>query len=351
MYLQYKNKTVQSMNDTQTTTPVTDLDFTGLNTITIVGGPSIGFDYLDDAGATVSVQAGDMLEITGSTSNDGRYTVLTRTNAQELIIFETFAANDANDQAGVTLEIQRGFERTLGADDVSFNWKVSGNGGGLQNVYEFIQSELRSDATIDCGAGTFVPTGNSGLVGFTGNINDLLMTFASPTGTGLNLFIDGFDSNDINNATFQDHAGNAQTFPFTSAGSLVFNPNLTNDQNSKYWLFFTNDDAGDNLGRDYGTENAIIVEDATTPTANPIAGFVNASGGATHGGTRSVDSGTTSITFTYAYDTNVQRGSGSAASTAPVTLLLQSERQRLSSLSRRVTLLTLLVSRSQRLRL
>jgi len=322
MYLQYKDKTVQEMNDTQTTTPVTDLDFSGGNTITIVGGPAIGFDYLDDAGATVSIQAGDMLEISGSTSNDGRYTVLTRTSSLVLVIFETFPANDLNDQAGVTLSVKHGFERTLGTDDVSFNWKVSGNGGSLQNVYEFVQEELRSDTTIDCGAGTFVPTANTGLVGFIGDINDLLMTFAAPTGTGLNLFIDDLDSNDINNATFNDHAGNAQNFPFTSAGSLVFNPNLTNDDNSKYWLFFTDDNApGDNLGRDYGSENAIIVDDATTPTANPITGFVNAAGGATHGGTRSVASGTTSITFTYAYDTNVQRGSGSGSSTAPVTLV------------------------------
>jgi hypothetical protein len=148
------------------------------------------------------------------------------------------------------------------------------------------------------------------------------MTFASPTGTGLNMIIDNLNANDINNATFNDHAGNAQNFPFTSAGSLVFNPNLTNDQNSKYWLFFSNDNVpGDDLGRDYGTENAIIVDDATTPTANPIAGFVNASGGATHGGSRSVDNGSTSISFTYAYDTNLQRGSGSGSTTAPVTLV------------------------------
>ncbi len=44
-------------------------------------------------------------------------------------------------------------------------------------------------------------------------------------------------------------------------------------------------------------------------------------GGATHGGTRSVSNGTTSITFTYAYDTNVQRGAGSGSTTAPVTLV------------------------------
>jgi len=322
MYLQYKDKTVQQVSGIpaeQTLNPLTALTFSATNTMTMTQAAGIGFDYLDDSAVQASIQPGDMISITGTTSNDGRYTVLSRTSALEVVIFETFPANESGDHLTATVRIERGFERTLGADDVSFNWKVSGNGGTLQNVYEFVQSELRSDATIDCGAGTFVPATTLGLVGFVGNINDLLMTFASPTGTGLNLFIDDLDSNDINNATFNDHAGNAQTFPFTSAGSLVFNPNLTNDDNSKYWLFFTNDDAGDNLVRDYGTENAIIVNSSTDI---PITGFVNAAGGAQHsGGVRTTDSGSTSISFTYAYATNVQRGAGSTSTTAPVTLV------------------------------
>ncbi len=320
MYLEFKDKTVDQFNDTQTTTPLTDLDFSGLNTITIVGPD---FDFLDDAGATVQISEGDVIEISGSTSNDGRYTVNTRASATSVTIKEAFAANDTNDQAGVTISVKQGFKRTIGPGQFTFNWKISGNGAGLQDNFQYIQSELRSDADIDCGPGAFVGAGNTGLVGFVGNVNDLLMSFATPTGTGLNLFIDDLDSNDINNATFNDHAGTARNFPFTSAGSLVFNPNLANDDNSKYWLFFSNDDApGDNLGRDYGTENAIIVEDATTPTANQIQGFVTATGGATHGGTRTVNAdGSISISFTYAYDTNVQRGSGSGGSDAPVTLV------------------------------
>jgi hypothetical protein len=318
MYLEYKDKTVDQFNDTQTTTPLTDLDFSGLNTITIVGPD---FDFLDDAGATVQISEGDVIEISGSTSNDGRWTVDSRTNATTVVVKETLVANDVNDQAGVTISVKQGFKRTIGTGNFSFGWKVSGNGAGLQDVFQFVQSELRSDADIDCGPGAFVGATNTGLVGFVGNVNDLLMSFASPTGTGLNMFIDDLNSNDINNATFNDHGGTARNFPFTAAGSLVFNPNLTNDDRAKYWLFFSNDDAGDNLGRDYGTENAIIVEDATTPTANQIQGFVNAAGGATHGGTRSVADGTTSISFTYAYDTNVQRGSASAGIDAPVTLV------------------------------
>jgi len=315
MYLQYKDNTINKHTFTQATTPLTNIEFTA-STI-ILTGPTW----------STGLQAGDMIVIediveAGTLANNGRYTVLSRDSGSTITVLETGTlVVDATVVAGTIYERQ-GFERTLGTDDVSFNWKVSGNGGSLQNVFEVVQQQLRSTDDIDAGAGTFTPSGATALVGFIGNINDLLMTFASPTGTGLNLIIDNLDANDINNATFNDHAGNAQNFPFTSAGSLVFNPNLTNDQNSKYWLFFTNDDApGLDLGRDYGTENAIIVDDATTPTANPITGFVNLSGGATHGGTRSIDNGSTSITFTYAYDTNVQRGPGSGTSTAPVTLV------------------------------
>jgi hypothetical protein len=68
-------------------------------------------------------------------------------------------------------------------------------------------------------------------------------------------------------------------------------------------LFFSNDDAGDNLGRDYGTKDAIIVKDSL---GADIAGDVSAQ---------------SSIPFTYDYDGNVQRGGASAASVAPVTLV------------------------------
>ena len=323
MYLQFKDKTVQQLDATDVVAAgdLSDLDFSGLNTIAINSGAGSTLDFTDDTGATVNISEGDVIELSGTTSNDGRYTVATRSDAWTVTVKEALSANDTNDQAGVTLSVKQGFKRTIGTGDFSYGWKISGNGAGLQDNFQFIQQELRQSTDIDCGAGAFVDGTNTGLVGLVGNINDLLMSFASPTGTGLNLFIDDLDSNDINNATFNDHTGTARNFPFTAAGSLVFNPNLTNDDNSKYWLFFSNDDAGDNLGRDYGTENAIIVEDATTPTANAIQGFVNASGGATHGGTRSVVDGTTSITFTYAYDTNVQRGGASAGIDAPVTLV------------------------------
>ena len=98
----------------------------------------------------------------------------------------------------------------------------------------------------------------------------------------------------------------------------MFNSNLQADTNAKYWLYFTNDDAGDNLARDYGTKNAIIVQDAD---ATSINGNVNGAG--THTGSAGTVDGANNVTipFTFAYDSNVQRGSGSAGNDAPVTLV------------------------------
>jgi len=83
---------------------------------------------------------------------------------------------------------------------------------------------------------------------------------------------------------------------------LFFNSNLQNDTNAIYKLFFTNDDAGDNTGRDFGTQNAIIINDNAGPS--PITGSVATSA---------------SLAFDYDYDNNVQRGNDSSGSDVPYT--------------------------------
>jgi hypothetical protein len=42
--------------------------------------------------------------------------------------------------------------------------------------------------------------------------------------------------------------------------NLLFNDNLQNDPDSKYFVFFTDDNAGDNLGRDFGTTQSILIQ-------------------------------------------------------------------------------------------
>jgi hypothetical protein len=71
-------------------------------------------------------------------------------------------------------------------------------------------------------------------------------------------------------------------------------------------MFFTNDDAGDNLGRDYGTIDAITVQDDSPAD---IAGSVPQAGGGS------------SQAFTYDYDGNTQRGTGSDGTNAPITIV------------------------------
>lgn len=284
MYLQYKKDVIS--NATPASYSFDDSNATYGNRPTITRA---------DGTWDASIDAGTIIEISGSENNgenDGSYTVYARESATILSLISTDILVDNATDTTATIDVYDGFKRTIGSDVYAFNWKCKANGSILNNIYQFIQHQLRQSSDIDYGGGTS-----------RGDITNLLMSFAAPTGTGINTFFDDLDTNDINNVTFQDHSGINRTFPFVAAGSLVFNSNLTDDANSKYWLFFTNDDAGDNLGRDYGTKDAIIVNDKDN---NPIAGDISAQ---------------SSISFTYDYDGNIQRGVTSAGTNAPVTLV------------------------------
>jgi len=90
-------------------------------------------------------------------------------------------------------------------------------------------------------------------------------------------------------------------FPFIALLTLNFGQNLIDDAEAIYRVFFTNDDAGDNTGRDFGTKDAILVNDADdVAMSNTI-------------------SGNSTVQLTFDYDGNTQRGSASAGFNAPVT--------------------------------
>lgn len=298
MFLQFKDELTQTLVSSATADEDIAFDATG-RTITL--GSALSWD--------ASVGPGTMIVVSGTASNNGRYTVLSVASQVVTLISTDTLVNETNTNAPVaTVEVREGFKRTIGADTFAYRWRLFGNNGDLQACYQFIQNQLRSTGDIDFGIGNAV-----------GNITDPLMSFATPTGTGIDLFIDNLNTSDINNATFQDHSETSRNFPFTASGSLVFNANLTGDTDSKYWLFFANDDTGDNLGRDYGTQGAIIVEDAES-TPRPIFGNIVGSGNHTGNAVAPVD-GNISIPFTYDYDVNVQRGVASAETDAPVTLV------------------------------
>jgi len=135
-------------------------------------------------------------------------------------------------------------------------------------------------------------------------VGDTLFTrsaFNPATGSESGVYIVNFQASDINRLVFTDDTGTERVFPFTATLTLNFSATLENDADAKYWVFFTNDDAGDNTGRDFNTSTAILVNDAD---GVPMTGDV---------------SGSAFIQLTYAYDTNDQRGAASTETDAPVT--------------------------------
>jgi hypothetical protein len=186
--------------------------------------------------------------------------------------------------------------RTIGLGSYGFNVIIDGNNATAEKIYEFVQWELRQSVDIDAGAGSVIGKTAQELLQF---IGDTLRT-KLVTGVG-GVYIDNFQPADTNRLEFTDNTGTIRTFPFVAAGTMIFNDNLQNDSNSKYFVFYTNDDAGDNTGRDFGTTQSMLINNNA---GVPITGTV---------------SGLPSIGFDYDYDGNVQRGAASAATNAPFT--------------------------------
>lgn len=182
---------------------------------------------------------------------------------------------------------------TIGSSTYPYRVIVYGNNATAEEIYEKIQYLLRQTTDIDNGTGSV-----------TGKTADTLMSFTGDTlVTTKGVYISAFNSQDTNRITFTDYNGSARTFPYVASVTLNFNEYLTNDPNAIYRVFFTTDSAGDNLGKNFGTASAIIVNDASSiPMSGSVAGSATKS-------------------FTFDYDGNVQRGTGSAATDAPITVV------------------------------
>lgn len=189
-------------------------------------------------------------------------------------------------------------QRSIGGVNRDFHVIINGNNGTLEQIYEFVQFQLRkTSGDIDAGAGTKVGNVTNELLGFVG---DTLKCKLDSTG---GVFIENIQSVDSNRIVFIDDSGTERTNPYTAVLTINFGENLVNDADAKYWVFFTNDDAGDNSGRDYGTATAIIVKDGSNAD---MTGNIT---------------GASSIQKTFAYDTNIQRGAASAGDDAPITVV------------------------------
>jgi len=161
--------------------------------------------------------------------------------------------------------------RVIGGVSYDFDVVIEGNGGTAQEIYNFVQRQLRKPTDIDDGSGTVI-----------GELADELLEFVGDTlKTKQGVYIDNFNASDTNNIIFVDDNGTEVTFPFVSTGRFVFNINLQNDPSAIFKLFFEDT---------YGSPSAQVVEDND---GNPIEATIN---------------GAARLDFTYDYDGNNQGG-------------------------------------------
>ena len=184
--------------------------------------------------------------------------------------------------------------RAIGGVNYTFNVEVDGNGQNIGPIYERLQYELRLNSDIDDGAGSVIGKTASDLAFFLGD------TLKMKEG----VYLTNFNATDTN-SILHDPIGAAAdiAFPFTASLTINFGANLVSDSDAVFHVFFTNDDAGDNAGADFGTSSAITVKDASNAD---MTGSVSAA---------------TSVTKTFDYDANVQRGNASAGDDAPITVV------------------------------
>jgi hypothetical protein len=167
----------------------------------------------------------------------------------------------------------------------NFGIVIDGNGQSLREVYEFVQYALRQNADINGDTPSVV----------TGKIADPLLYYvgdtlytraaANPDGGGTGVFIDNFDSTDLNNVYFVDNIGGSRSYPYSATLTISFNSNLVSDGAAKYWAYYTTTPNGD----DWGESTAILVKDSSNAD---ITGSISGA----------------SVTKTYDFDGNVQGG-------------------------------------------
>lgn len=281
MFLQFQNTTGTEV----TSANATNIDFKDTNPDTIVRE--------DGNFVTDGFTAGMAISVFSATSGANNTTMIVdsvSTGTLTLISSESIA--HTIDDTSAIIHSTGGFVRTMNAIDYPFSWRLFGNNGTLGECYQFIQKELRRTTDID----------ESELIQ-RGDITDLLMSYASPTATTEDMFIDDLNAADFNNATKKDITGDSRNFAFIAGLTINLNQNILDASSAKVTIFFTNDDDGDNLGYDFGTDNAIVVNKAD-------------------GSPMSIDNpAATPLSWTFDYDNNAQRGSASAGTNAPITIV------------------------------
>ena len=237
----------------------TDISFTANNTITTAGA-------VDFSGLT----AGDKIIVTTASGlNDGTYEVSTA-NATTITVTTTDIQTETAGAAGSVTVAQTLMSisyysspqaRTISGASYNFGVIIDAAGGTAEEVYEFVQRQLRRniDINAETTGGDVIGKTTDELLEFVGNdlkVAEAVSGIASvnPEGGGTGVFIENFQAADTNRLFFVDNLGATVQFDFVAVTTLSFNPNLTNDTDAIFRVFFTTNPAGN-----YGTSSAVIV--------------------------------------------------------------------------------------------
>lgn len=306
----------------------TPTQLTGFNSFTLTGGASTTtadgiayFKVIIDGDAADSVTAGAersieeiyawtqaqlrrSADINANTGSTGAKNGVVVPLKLQFIGDAIFALGQTDLQEGVAIE-------DYNNGDIN-NLNFWGYGSAIETADRAIASISRTTNTVTVtttgnhgfSVGDYVTISDTTLASGTGSFNG---TFEVLTQNGTTEFTYSQATQSLADATGTASTGTVEaaefqpvTFPFSANLVINFGDNLVNDSDAIYKVFFTNDDAGSNTGRDYGTKDAIVVNDGV---GDPMTGNV---------------SGSSSITLTYAYDTNQQRGNGTPQP-APIT--------------------------------
>lgn len=126
----------------------------------------------------------------------------------------------------------------------NFGIVINGNNGTAQQVYEFVQYQLRQTTDIDADADTAIGRTMDGLMRFVGDALEVgsvdggLSFPTNPDGGGSGVFIDNLNAASKNDVSFYDNTNTPRAFPETIAVTLDFNATLENDTVAEYDLFY-----------------------------------------------------------------------------------------------------------------
>lgn len=245
------------------------------------------------------IYADSTLADTGQTAT-GAYTVnVLLSNSDDLNVLVADAGIAVSPYTGVTVSyysVAQSIDINDAADNYPFSTIVEGNAGTLQEIYTKVQYLLRQNSDINSAV-----TNSLGTV--TGKTAADLMYFVGPDlYCRQGVFVQNVDPNFLNNIYFIDDNGVARQYNYAAAGALQFNSFLTSGGTGYYRMYITDSVTG---ADDYGTSTAITVNDKD---GVPITGTISSS----------------SVGFTFAYDTNTQGGRSvftSPGGDVPVTIV------------------------------